>query len=89
MRLLARAKRPSVGAALKRFLADFPESVERFSGSGMLFALAEIALELGDKSIGPLFEPLLERMLPGHAPSQRERALAPTRACLAKLARNK
>ena len=89
MRLLARAKHPSVGVTLRRFLTDFPESVEREAGSGMLYALAEIALDLGDKSIAPLFAPLLERMLPKHAARQRENAIGPTRDLIAKLARKR
>ena len=89
MRLLSRAKHPSVGVALRRFLTDFPESVESEAGSGMLYALAEIALDLGDKSVGPLFTPLLDRMLPKHAARQRENALGPTRDIVAKLARKR
>jgi hypothetical protein len=89
MRLLARAKRPAASTALRRFLSDFPERVDREMGSGYLFALAEIALDLGDPTVGPLFAPLLERMLPDHGRRQRDSALAPTRQLVDELAKQK
>ena len=89
LRLLARGRRPIVKETLVRLLDAFPERVDRESGSMYLYALAEIALDLGDKTLAPRFEPFFERMLPEHSAKQRENALGLTRLLVAKLAKKR
>ena len=89
MRLLARAKHPAARARLVRTLESFPEAFDQQSGSCYLFALAEIATDLGDGSLAPLFTPLLEKMLLTYDARQRENAIGPTREMVTKLSRKK
>lgn len=89
MRLFARAKHPALRPMLVHWLESFPERFDQQSGSRYLFALAEIANDLGDKTLAPLFEPLIDRMLPAYDERQRESALGATRELVAKLARKK
>ena len=89
MRLLARAKHPAARARLVRSLESFPEAFDQQSGSRYLFALAEIATDLGDGSLAPLFTPLLEKMLLTYDARQRENAIGPTREMVTKLSRKK
>lgn len=89
MRLLARAGHPAARRRLVQVLEDFPEPLTDEGASSYLYALAEIATELGDKTLAPLFAPLLQELLPKHGARQRENALGDTRELVAKLARRK
>ncbi len=89
MRLLARAKHPAARARLVQVLESFPEPFDQQSGSRYLYALAEVATDLGDGSLAPLFTPLLEKMLPTYDARQRENAIGPTRELVTKLSRKK
>jgi len=89
MRLLARAEHPAARARLVHLLESFPEAFDQQSGSRYLYALAEIATDLGDGSLAPLFTPLLERMLPTYDARQRENAIGPTREMVTKLSRKR